>query len=229
MLKNTLHTAIAAIAVSTICLSASEAAPRHKDLILDFESMSYDFVGIGIWQFARGNECPDCDHPADTEKNNVNYEQGTMTFGNKTVEAFRSTEFPGAQWDYSHVVCGPDSFAFQPVEGSLLLRGKKNKKNTITLATVPLAESQDMTNPYASGWCLNERYRAIKFVLNYQVYDATNNWRCAYIEEQTIHHETPRETFQYPKSPFYGSSWGHDSRDVTDHQGTLVIPPPDCY
>jgi hypothetical protein len=150
-----------------------------------------------------------------------------MSFGKKTVEAFRSSNFPAVYHDGRHAVCGPDSERFAPVQGSLLLRGK-NKKNTITLATVSLAESQDMTNPYASGMCLTAVGYPLEFVFNYQISDATHNWSCAYIEEQTVHHVASVGNFQGPKSPFYATSWGQDSRDVTDHQGTLVIPPPSC-
>jgi len=229
MLKKVLHTAVAAVAVSTICLSAADAAPPKKDLILDFEAMSYDFVGWSQWQRAMGGECGDCDYPNPVESNQIRYEQGTMSFGGKTVEAFRSNFYPGVRHIGTHAVCGPDSETFDPIQASILLRGD-DKKNTITLATVPLAESQDMTNPDASGWCMDAFGRPKEMVINYQISDATNNWRCAYIEEQTVRHVGSGETVQYPKSmPFYASSWGHDSRDVTDHQGTLVIPAPDCY
>ncbi|MEK9988530.1 MAG: hypothetical protein VW642_02320 [Halieaceae bacterium] len=95
MFKKTLHTAVAAIALSTICLSVADAAPRIEGLILDFESMPHDFVEWDRQQLEMGSECGGCDfNPSDL--NQITYELGTMSFSKKTVKDFYLLELPSS-------------------------------------------------------------------------------------------------------------------------------------
>ena len=72
MLKKTLHTAVAAIAVSTICLSAAEA---KEDLILAAEgSKWYTFATHSLKR------------SPSSELEKVNYHSGTVNFNGKVLE-----------------------------------------------------------------------------------------------------------------------------------------------
>lgn len=226
MLRNTLHTAVAAIAVSTMCLQTAEAA--KEDLILNFDSMSYDFVGWESIQPKSYNEWSGDYDPG--EVNTMKYEQGTMKFGKKTVEAFRTTKSPWGRGSVqgNHVLCDSTHTGFGPIEASILLRGD-NQENTLTLSTMSLDDSRDLANPYASGWCIAQHpdgygYGA-KLVINYELRNATGKWRCAYIEEQTVSTEELADL----DKPFH-SSFGFDSRDKgeSNHYGTVVINRSTC-
>ena len=235
MLRNTLHTAIAAIGIAIMCLQTAEAA--KEDLILNFDSMSYDFVGwesiqpksYGEWS---GNYDPG-------EVNNIKYEQGTMKFGKKTVDAFRTTKTPWGRGSVqgNHVVCDSTDTGFGPIEASILLRGD-NQKNTLTLSTMSLNDSRDLANPYASGWCYKQHPDgygySTKLVINYELRNATGKWSCAHIEEPTVSHiafstGNRAEEPQGLDTPFH-SSFGLDSREEeeSNHYGTIVINRSTC-
>jgi hypothetical protein len=235
MLKKTLHTAVAAIAVSMICLPAAEA---KEDLILSFEDMSYDFVGWESFQPKSHQEYSGDYDPG--EVNHMKYEQGTMKFGKKTVDAFRTYKFPNGRGyvEGNHAVCDAVHSGFQAIEASILLRGD-NQENTLTLSSVSLDDSRDLANPYASGWCVETNEdgsgSGTKLVINYERRNSTGKWSCSYIEEQAISHVavftgTYAEYPQFLDRPF-NSSFGFDSRDKkeSNHYGTVVINRSTCF
>ena len=235
MLKKTLHSAVAAIAVSTMCLPVAEA---KEDLILNFEDMSYDFVGWESFQPKSREEYSGDYDPG--EVNHMKYEQGTMKFGKKTVDAFRTYKFPNGRGfiEGAHAVCDSTHFGFQAIEASILLRGD-NQKNTLMLSTPSLQESRDLTNPYASGWCAERNEDGsgtfTKLVISYQLRTATENWRCSYVEEQAVSHIASWGSDytadpQYIDRPFH-SSFGFDSRKrgEANHFGTVVINRSTCF
>ena len=228
MLKKTLHTVIAAIAVSTMCLPTAEAA--KEDLILNFDSMSYDFVG---WESLQPKSCYEyCGEYDPGEVNQIKYEQGTMKFGKKTVEAHRTLKYPWGRGGIAgtHAVCDSNHDSFVAIEASILLRGD-NLDNRLTLATISPEESNDLTNPNASGWCFGDGFN--KLVINYEIQGATGKWRCAYIEGQSIFHSSlsGRGAPEHPQQldrPF-PASFGFDSQDESRHSGTVVINRSTCY
>ena len=235
MLKKTLHSAVAAIAVSTMCLPVAEA---KEDLILNFDSMSYDFVG---WESIQPKSREEYSGDYDPgEVNGLKYEQGTMKFGKKTVDAFRTTKSPWGRGSVegNHVVCDSTDTGFGPIESSILLRGD-TQKNTLTLSTPSLEESRDLANPYASGWCYTQHPDGYgygtKLVINYELRNATGKWRCAYIEDQGVSHIASRggdwtEDPQHINQPFH-SSFGFDRRErgEANHFGTVVINRSTCF
>ena len=235
MLKQTLHSAVAAIAVSMICLPVAEA---KEDLILNFENMSYDFVG---WESIQPKSREEYSGDYDPgEVNGLKYEQGTMKFGKKTVDAFRTTKYPWGQGSVqgNHVVCDSTDTGFGPIESSILLRGD-TQKNTLTLSTLSLEESRDLANPYASGWCYTQHPDGYgygtKLVINYQLRNATGKWSCSYIEEQTVSHvafsEGSRAEEPHGLSTPFHSSFGFDRRErgEANHFGTVVINRSTCF
>jgi hypothetical protein len=134
MLKKTPHTAVAVIVVFIMCLPVAEA---KEDLMLNFEDMSYDFVGWESMQPKSREEFSGDYDPG--EVNYMKYEQGTMKFGKKTVDAFRTYKFPNGRGfiEGTHVVCDSTHYGCQAIEASILLRGD-SQKNTLMLSTPPL-------------------------------------------------------------------------------------------
>jgi hypothetical protein len=185
MLKKTLHSAVAAIAVSTMYLPVAEAdmylpvaEADKKDLVLDFESYNQYMVQKKMMV---PNQLEDGTY----ESLPATFGDGFYEFENKTLSV--STVW---RWDFQnsvsgqHVVCDAGSDLFFPMEWSKILRGH-TLSNTLTLDTVAMEDSSDPTNPYASGLC-SEGGQPTHFVVNHQISDATGKWSCAYTQGDGI-------------------------------------------
>ena len=168
MLKKTLHSAVAAIALSTMCLPVAEAA--KNDLVLDFGTaetfeVSKRISGTGI-QFA----------------------DGIIDFKGKTLEshkAFREFVGPDQPVVGTHAVCDPRHTVFIPLEATILLRGS-NPKNTLTLDSQRWEESANLSNELASGLCLEQIEGTSQYIVDgritLDIADATGKWSCAYLD-----------------------------------------------
>ena len=170
MLKKTLHTAVAAIAVSTMCLPTAEA---KEDLVLDFGTANGQTVGRTV------------------PGTGYLFSDGVMTFGDKTLEFHDA--WMGFDADIvwgQHAVCDPWHTGFIPYESSILLRGS-NGSNTVTLQSQFKEFSKDLTNTMASGLCLEPlegdayEFRA-DLRVNYQIGESTGKWSCAYLIEPSL-------------------------------------------
>ena len=169
MLKKTLHTAVAAIAVSTICMSAAEAA--KSDLVLDFsEAKSFEVA-------------------KQISGSSTQYHDGVMKFGGKTLESHKADKhFMDEAVGGTHTICDAWHSAFVPVEASVLLRGS-TPSNTLTLQTESKESSKNLANDMASGWCLEQQSDgsyAVDIRLNFDVAKATGTWSCAYLINPAI-------------------------------------------
>ena len=171
MLKKTLHTAVAAIAVSTICLPTAEAAKNN--LVLDFSTATTQAVGRVI------------------PNTGYRFADGVMTFGSKSLEYHDAYRGFGNDivWG-QHAACDSYHTGFIPWEGSILLRGS-TPSNTLTLHTQFKEYSKDLTNTMASGLCLEPlegdayEFRAdARF--NFQIDDSSGTWSCAYLIEPSL-------------------------------------------
>jgi hypothetical protein len=220
MLKKTLHSAVAAIAVSTMCLPVAEAA--KKDLVLDFESYNQYMVEKIMMVPNRLEDGTEESVPA-------NFGDGIYEFENKTLSV--STVL---RWDFQngvsgqHVACDTGSDLFFPLERSVILRGG-TPSNTLTLDTVAMEDSRDPTNPYASGLCF-EGGQPTHIVVNHQISDATGKWSCAYTQGDGISAYADMRTppsNPAPQRPFdsYISVLPSEVRSFT---GSIIIPRSTC-
>ena len=156
MLKKTLHSAVAAIAVSTMCLPVAEA----KDgLILDPEgSKWYTFAANGI-------------------------HSGTVNFQGKVLETHGSWRTSSEWLPGSHDLCEPGTTEYAAAESTMLFRGD-NPNNTLTMDTVSVADSNDPTNLSATVLCFNGQLAEVTSAhWTYEVSEATGKWSCAYTTE----------------------------------------------
>jgi len=171
MLKKTLHTAVAALAVSTICVPVAEAA--KPDLLLDFSTATAQAVGRVI------------------PNTGYRFSDGVMTFDSETLEFHDAWRGFGDDTVWGqHAVCDSWHTAFVPYESSILLRGS-NGSDTLTLQTQFKEYSKDLTNTMASGLCLEplegEGYEFRADVrVNYQIGHSTGTWSCAYLIEPSL-------------------------------------------
>jgi hypothetical protein len=166
MLKKTLHTAVAAIAVSTMCLPTAEA---KEDLVLDFGIAETYMVAKRV------------------SGTGLQFEDGVIDFDGKTLEshkAFREFVGPDQVVVGTHTVCDPRHTVFIPLEATILLRGS-NPKNTLTLDSQRWEESADLTNELASGLCLEPVEGTSQYIVDgritLDIADATEKWSCAYL------------------------------------------------
>ena len=156
MLKKTLHSAVAAIAVSTMCLPVAEA---KDDLILDPEgSKWYTFAANGI-------------------------HSGTVNFQGKVLETHWSWRTSSEWLPGSHDLCEPGTTEYAAAESTMLFRGD-NPNNTLTMDTVSVADSNDPTNLSATVLCFNGQLAEVTSAhWTYEVSEATGKWSCAYTTE----------------------------------------------
>ena len=168
MLKKTLHAAVAAIAVSTMCLPAAEA---KEPLVLEAEGSKW-------YTFATESYRPD----PNGELKRVGYHSGTVNFQGKVLETHWSSRV--AEWiPGSHILCEAGTTEYAAFEGTVLLRGS-NPDNTLTLDTVSKEESNDPTNEYASVACYNgQSGYTTSAHWTYEISEATGKWSCAYTTE----------------------------------------------
>lgn len=157
MLKKTLHSAVAAIAVSTMCLPVAEA---KDDLILDPEgSKWYTFAANGI-------------------------HSGTVNFQGKVLETHWSWRTSSEWLPGSHDLCEPGTTEYAAAESTMLFRGD-NPNNTLTMDTVSVADSNDPTNLSATVLCFNGQLAEVTSAhWTYKISDATGKWSCAYTETE---------------------------------------------
>ena len=171
MLKKTLHSAVAAIAVSTMCLPVAEAAT--KDLVLEAEGSKW--YTFGIESHRRGPS---------GELERVRYHSGTVDFNGKVLETHWSSRPPTEWLPGSHILCEAGTTEYAALESTMLFRGD-NPNNTLTMDTVSIADSNDPTNESASVVCWNGQVeRVTSSHWTYDVSEATGKWSCAYTTER---------------------------------------------
>ena len=216
MLKKTLHSAVAAIAVSTMFLPVAEAA--KKDLVLDFGSYTQHMVHKNVMVFEDGTE----------ESVRATLGDGIYEFENKTLSANTAVHI-GARDPVSgqHAACDAGSDLFLPLEMNIILRGN-TLSNSLTLDTVSMEDSKDLSNPYASGVCLGSG-QAGSVVVNLQISDATGKWSCAYTQGDGIsyYYDLQNPSSEPPaERPFHYISFR--SEDASNYFGTIIIPRSTC-
>ena len=224
MLKKTLHTAIAAIAVSTICLPTAEAA--KKDLVLNFDT-------VNVYEVSKQTRAPRSLEDGTTVTVNVTYSDGVYEFENKTLAHNLYSRFGND--DYvpgEHVVCEAGSTGFLPLEQSIILKGG-TPSNSLTLDTVSMEDSKDLSNPNASGVCLDAEGLATA-VVDYQLTASTGTWSCSYIQSDSLYrfvdfrlppvNPAPERPFQSPLEFFLFDQ--SESRE--SYVGSIMIPRTTC-
>jgi hypothetical protein len=172
MLRQTLHSAVAAIAVSMMCLPVADAEAK-EDLVLDFGTANVQAVGRSV------------------PGTGYLFADGVMMFGSKTLE-FHDAWMGFADdivWG-QHTVCDAQHSAFVPYESSILLRGS-NGSNTLLMQTQFKEYSKDLANNMASGLCLEllegEAYEfSADLRVNWQIGESTGKWSCAYLIEPSL-------------------------------------------
>ena len=198
MLKKTLHSAVAAIAVSTMCLPEAEA---KDDLILDPEgSKWYTFAANGI-------------------------HSGTVNFQGKVLETHWSSRVSLEWMPGSHTLCEAGTTEYAAFESTMLFRGD-NPNNTLTMDTVSKEESNDPTNESASVVCWNGQVEKVTSAhWTYDVSEATGKWSCAYTTElgyygREYYPETPSPSLR----PFRADLRFDPVEGLSE--GAIIIPRP---
>ena len=168
MFKKTLHAAVAAIAVSTICLPTAEA---KEPLILEAEGSKW-------YTFATQSYRPG----PNGELERVGYHSGTVNFQGKVLETHWSSRV--AEWiPGSHILCEAGTTEYAAFEGTVLLRGS-NPDNTLTLDTVSKEESNNPENESAAVVCFNGQAGYVTSAhWTYEISEATGKWSCAHTTE----------------------------------------------
>ena len=144
MLKKTLHTAVAAIAVSTMCLPTAEA---KEDLILEAESAKWYTVATESFKPVQSGEIQ-----------RTRYSSGTVNFQGKVLETHWSSRVSLEWMPGTHILCEAGTTEYAAVEATVLFRGS-NPNNTLTMDTVSKEESNDPTNESATVVCFNGQAR----------------------------------------------------------------------
>ena len=209
MLKKTLHSAVAAIAVSMLCLPVAEA---KEDLVLDFDTAkTYEvtkrFSGIGM-------EASD----------------GFTDFNGKTLESHKVARgFYGDNQvvQGGHAACEARHTVFIPFESTIVLRGD-NPKNTLTLNSGRWEDSRDPTNEMATGLCLEPIEGTGQYIVDTKVAldiaDATGKWSCAYLNEARLTAGSDNSFVQNPDTTIVGSSNLFVTPVESKIMGTVIIP-----
>ena len=211
MFKKTLHAAVAAIAVSNICLPTAEA---KEPLILEMEGSKWYTVGTQSLVRRSGELEPYSHH------------SGTVNFNGKVLETHWSSRLVGEPLFGDHVLCGQDSPNYWPWESSTLFRGS-NPDNTLTMDTVSAVDSAKLDNLDASVVCFDNDWRATSAHWTYQISDATGKWSCAYTENgdgtygELFYSEDSTGTVQRPFRP----QLSFDPVE-SNSQGAVIIPRP---
>jgi len=174
MLKKTLHSAVAAIAVSTMFLSAQVAA--KEDLVLKAqESKWYTVVTRSMVRGDSLNGQP-------RELVPIVYNSGTVDFDGKVLETHWSSREAGDWMTGGHVLCEPGTANYMAFQSTMLFRGSA-KKNSLTMDTVSATDSMDPYNELASVTCFDSAQRATSSHWTYLISNATGKWSCAYTED----------------------------------------------
>ena len=216
MLKKTLYTAVAAIAVSTTCLSTAEA---KEDLVLEMEGSK--FYTVGNWSAAVGPRVSG----QQRELRETGFHFGTANFDGKVIDTYWN-ERTATEWiSGSHALCGPGTQAWTPWESSWLFRGS-NPENTLTMDTVSLEDSSDPYNMDASVLCWDGQ-RTASAAWMYRISNATGKWRCAYTRDNLgiySQGELPPPAESWKNRPF--GSYIYFDRVEGLSQGAIIIPRP---
>jgi hypothetical protein len=223
MLKKTLHTAVAAIAVSTICLPTAEAA--KKDLVLNFDT-------VNIYEVSKRTQAPKFVNGGPAVTVDVTYSDGVYEFENKTLAHDKYVRLGVDGVSGEHVVCDAGDTFFFPIEESLILQGG-TPSNSLTLDTVSMEDSKDLSNPNASGICVAGS--TVKTaVINYQLTDATGTWSCSYIQSDSLYrfvdlqappvNPAPERPFE---SPLYFTVIDQTAAN-SSFVGSIMIPRTTC-
>ena len=169
MLKKNLHSAVAAIAVSTMFLPVAEA---KDDLVLEAEgSKWYTFTTESYRPVQSG------------ELQRTRYASGTVNFNGKVLETHWSSRVSLEWMPGSHTLCEAGTTEYAAFESTMLFRGD-NPNNTLTMDTVSKEESNDPTNEFASVVCFNgQAGYTTSAHWTYTVSEATGKWSCAYTTE----------------------------------------------
>ena len=216
MLKKTLRTAVAAIAVSTMCLPTAEAA--KSDLELNFETAKQ-------YSVRKSALVPNPDGEGDPVQ--VNYFDGEMDFDGKVLASHGYSRFDFDNFvQGEHVVCEAGSSGFFAFEASLLLRGS-NPSNTLTLDTIALEDSKDPANPQAAAVCLNAAGDALQMSFSFQISEATGTWSCSYIVNDELYYFDADAGEEAPSRPFNSPVNFVDDEQLS-YTGTVMIPRTTC-
>jgi hypothetical protein len=211
MLKKALHTAVAAIAVPTMCLPPAEA---KEDLILEAEGAKWYTVATESFKPVQSGGLQ-----------RTRYSSGTVNFQGKVLETHWSSRVSLEWMPGSHVLCGAGTTEYAAFEGTGLLRGS-NPENTLTMDTVSIEESSDPTNESASVVCYDEQAGYITSAhWTYTVSEATGKWRCAYTTEGGYYgSEDYAETYIPSVRPFRADLSFDRVEGLS--QGAIIIPRP---
>ena len=206
MLRKTLHTAVAALAVSAMYLPTAEA---KEPLVLEMEGSK--FYTVGNWSVAGSSE--------------IGFHFGTANFDGKVIDTYWN-ERTATQWiSGSHVLCGPGTEMWTPWESSWIFRGS-NPENTLTMDTVSLEDSSDPNNLDASVLCWDGQ-RTASAAWMYRISNATGKWSCAYTRDNLgiyAQRELPPSPESWKNRPFNASIYVDRVEGLS--QGAIIIPRP---
>ena len=211
-MKKTLHSAVAAIAVSTMFLPVAEAA--KKDLVLETDSSKW--YTVGTESLRRGQS---------GELERVKYSSGTVDFNGKIRETHWSYRLSTEWLPGSHDLCEAGTTEYAAGESTILLRGD-NPDNTLTMDTVSIADSNDPTNLSATVVCWNGEIGEITSShWTYEISEATGKWSCAYTTEGGYYgREYNAETSSPSVRPFRADL--SFNRGEGQNEGAIIIPRP---
>jgi len=213
MLKNTLHTAIAAIAVSTMFLPTAEA---REDLVLEAEGAKWYTVATPSLYRDRSSG----------ELEPISLHSGTVKFAGKVLETHWSERVATEWYQGSHPLCAAGTTQWGPYESSILLRGS-NPGNTLTMDTVSMEDSSDPTNMHASVLCYDGyQNRVASAAWTYRITEATGKWSCAFTRDNLgiyFSGELPSYTQTSAPRPFRSIYF---DRVEGVSQGAIIIPRP---
>jgi hypothetical protein len=211
MLKKTLHVAVAAIAVSAMCLPTAEA---KEDLVLEAEGAKWYTVATESYKPVQSGELQRTKHA-----------RGTVDFQGKVLETHWSSRLALEWMPGSHILCEAGTTEYAAFEGTVLLRGS-NPDNTLTMDTLSKEESNDPTNEFASVACFNGQTGYFTSAhWTYEISEATGKWSCAYIAEggyygADYYADLPEGAVR----PFRPDLWFEQVE--YQEQGTIIIPRP---
>ena len=211
MLKKTLHTAVAALAVFTIGLPTAEA---KEDLILEAEGAKWYTVATEWHKPVQSGEFE-----------RVIHSSGTVNFQGKVLETHWTWRTSSEWMPGSHILCEAGTTEYAAAESTMLFRGS-NPNNTLTMDTVSIADGNDPTNESASVLCYNEQAGYITSAhWKYTVSEATGKWSCAYTTEGGYYgSEDYAETYVPSVRPFRADLSFERVEGLS--QGAIIIPRP---
>lgn len=211
MLKKTLHSAVAAIAVSMICLPTAEA---KEDLILEAEGAKWYTVATESYRPVQSGELQ-----------RTRYSSGTVNFQGKVLETHWSSRVSLEWISGSHTLCEAGTTEYAAFEGTVLFRGD-NPNNTLTMDTVSQEESNNPENESASVVCFNGQIGQVTSAhWTYEISEATGKWSCAYTTELGYYGGEYYAELPSPSVRPFRADLSFD-RVEGQSQGAIIIPRP---